>query len=207
MSCGNFNDGHVSGRSGECISDVVRKIIKAQHRAVRAEEDTCLTSCDQSIDDLLSDFERNRRRLRHNTIPFILFCKESCKPFVGSGVIQDRRGRSDRHFFKCIESPIFRAKNFVNGDENCVRLELLKPVRDHHHVPRDASDVESKGGGSHHHKHSCGCHSVCDFFDRHVEDFQATGVCITVDLRCFCAITCLDPITPLRARRRDEECD
>lgn len=198
MSCGNFSPSGV--QSGHCVADVVRRIVKAQHQAVEAEEDTCLTSCERSIEDLLTEFEPNRRRLRHNTIPFILYCKENCKPFIGSGVIR----RSNRSPFKCIESPIFRVKNFVKGSDSCVLLEILKPV---HTQPGQApsSDGKSVGsGGSGCSEPSCsGCGSVCGFFHgHHIDQFQATGICITVDLNCFCGITCLDPITPLRAPQR-----
>ncbi|MFD2130681.1 CotY/CotZ family spore coat protein [Pseudogracilibacillus auburnensis] len=196
----------------QCVKDVVRRIIRAQRRAVEAEEDTCFTSCDESIGELISPFEENRRRLRHNTIPFILFCREGCKPFIGSGVRRERRRRGERHAFVCEESPIFRAKSFVKGEEDCVRLELLRPVR-HHHGHREheeRGEHHDRKHGEHHHEHDKHCHrkTVCDFFpDREIRDFRATGICITVDLDCFCAITCLDPITPLRARRFDEDDD
>lgn len=212
MSCGcNTRDDDIRGtfRGDHCVTDVVRGIVRAQRRAHDAMEDTCFTSCDRSIDDLISPFEENRRRLRHDTIPFILFCKDGCKPFIGSGIIRERRRRSDRHTFKCIESPIFRAKSFVDGDENCVRLELLKPIEDDRDHERGEHGKHEERGGSHHdRKDHCDRKTVCDFFpDRDIEDFRATGICITVDLRCFCGITCLDPITPRRARLRDRDDD
>lgn len=192
MSCncsgsrGNFN-------GDDCVKDVIRKIIRAQRRAVEAEEDTCFTSCDRSIEELLSPFEENRERLRHNTIPFILFCKGNCKPFVGAGVRREHSRRSEREEFECFESPIFRAKSFVNGNEDCVRLELLVPVR---HRRNHEHEEE------HSHEH-CKGQSVCDFIPERTRNFRATGICITVNLDCFCGISCLDPITPLRARDED----
>lgn len=213
MSCGRGSCGNVGGSfdNEECVKDVVRRIIKAQRRAVEAEEDTCLTSCDQSIGELISPFEENRRRLRHNTIPFILYCKHTCKPFIGSGVRRERHGRDGRHVFVCEESPIFRVKNFMGSNEDCVRLEILLPVEHHGHREHDRHGDQSELSGKeerHHHGHSKDCKgsTVCDFFpDRRIRDFRATGICITVDLDCFCAISCLDPITPLRARRFEEE--
>src|SRR5699024_5964219 len=182
----------------DCIRDIVKNIVTAQHRAVEAEEDTCLTSCDRSVADLLSDFEPNRRRLRHNTIPFMLYCKDACKPFVGSGFTR-KRGK-----FSCIESPVFRVKNFAKGSNFCVLLEILKPI----HKTR-GGDGDGRGGDSAGHDSSSGsCCSkgICHHFPHKFENFKATGICITVDLRCFCGITCLDPITPERSTVRGGDC-
>lgn len=181
-SCNNNSVGSTKpSKQGDCIVNIVKDIVKAQHRAVEAEEDSCFTGCDRSIADLLSPAEDNRDRFRHNTIPFILTCKGNCKPFVGSGVHRVRRGNRD--FFDCVESPIVRAKSFVRGSDTCVRLELLVPV----------------GEGEHHDHHS-NHGSVCDFIPKNTRNFRATGICITVDLNCFCGISCLSPITPLPVR-------
>lgn len=198
MSCGgNFRERDdsfsPSRNSRDCITDIVRNIVKAQHRAVEAEEDTCFTSCDRSVADLLTDFEPNRRRLRFNTIPFMLYCKHTCKPFIGTGVIRKYDSSSDRTEFKCIESPVFRVKNFVRGSDHCVLLEILKPV-----FYRTPGSGDSTGSSS------CCQKNACSFFKYgDVRNFKATGICITVDLNCFCGITCLDPITPIRANLDD----
>lgn len=203
MSCGgsyrdrddSFSPSRGDRDHGDCIVNIVKNIVKAQHRAVEAEEDTCFTSCDRSVADLLTDFKPNRRRLRFNTIPFILYCKSTCKPFIGSGIIRKYDSSADRTEFKCIESPVFRVKNFVRGSDHCVLLEILKPV----YYRNTGSGGSDSSGGS-----SC-CHKdACDFFKYgDVRNFKATGICITVDLRCFCGITCLDPITPIRANIED----
>lgn len=185
-----------------CVTDVVRDIVKAQHRVAEALEDTCATSCEQSIEDLLSPARERPGRSRHNTIPFMLFCDQGCKPFVGSGVI-----KSDGRFFNCIESPIFRVKKFVRGSNSCAIIELLEPVRggrgDHGHGHKHGESGEANENNRHGDRHGrdrgsgCGCGgSVCNFFpnDR-VRSFRATGICITIDLDCFCGITCLEPIT------------
>lgn len=197
MSCGGSfrEESYSCGRDSEhCVTRIVKKIVKAQHRAVEAEEDTCFTSCDRSIADLLNDFEPNRRRLRFNTIPFILYCEGDCKPFIGSGIVRKHDSATGRSKFVCIESPVFRVKNFVEGNDHCAILEILKPVY--------YSDANGDGAKSRCHKR------VCDFFcPEDVRNFKATGICITVDLRCFCGITCLDPITPIRASLDErEEC-
>src|SRR5690625_3455167 len=108
-------------RSNHCVKDTVRKIIKAQVRAVEKDTVTCITSCERSINDLLSP-DRDRRP-RHTTIPFMLICKSSCKYFIGNGIVK-QFVNGDR-FFECIQSPVFKARGFVNGSNNCVKLELL----------------------------------------------------------------------------------
>lgn len=200
----------------ECVAGVVKKIVKAQDK-VAAEEsgrDCCSVSCERSIDQLLSPGSNRPNRNGNNTIPFVLFSKGKLKPFVGSGF-----RRPDGHFV-CIESPVFRAKKFVGPD--CVELELLLPVRgrrddvggdqgDHcncgqcrhcqeRRAGRDEHDrhVGSGHHGGHHHDHHNCRQFLCDFFNgQHIRNFRTTGVCITVDLNCFCAITCLDPIRPV----------
>jgi len=203
MGCNSCNNrGDVGGdfRGRNCVTDVVRSIVRAQRRAVEAEEDTCFTGCDRAIEELLSPFEENRERLRHNTIPFILFSKDCGKPFTGVGVRRRRDGGSDRRFFECIESPVFRVKSFVDNSDNCVRLELLTPVSRHHRGPGSNQGPDA----DRHHHDKCDSH-FCDFLPHHTHNFRATGICITVDLNCFCGISCLDPITPLRARGLNEE--
>lgn len=191
-NCGGCNNSVGSARpnTDHCVTDIVKGIVKAQHQAVEAEEDSCFTGCDRSIADLLSPYADNRERYRHNTIPFMLTCKRSCRPFVGSGVHKVRRG--EHRFFDCVESPVFRAKSFVRNSDTCVRLELLLPVQD---------------GGGHHHdgdkdKGCCsGQGSVCNYIPKNTHNFRASGICITVDLNNFSGISCLSPITPLPARR------
>ena len=109
------------------------------------------------------------------------------KPFIGSGIVNRDGNGGRREFFECIESPVFRVRDFTRGSDNCVVLELLAPV----HRRRE--------GEGHDHNHRASAHAnACDFFQgRRIHNFRSTGVCITVDLDCFCGITCLDPITPI----------
>ncbi|CDQ41058.1 MULTISPECIES: CotY/CotZ family spore coat protein [Virgibacillus] len=156
----------------DCICDIVRRIIDAQHEV--RNDCHCDSSCHTSIEQLRG----KKHGPRHTTIPFMLYDKCSCEPFIGSGV--SKTCSCHRHGFECIESPIFRAKHFAKGSKCCVNLELLLPISD---------GYETSTGH---------CSHACAFFpdDTRVTDFQATGVCITVDLSHFFAITCLDPITP-----------
>ena len=198
MGCNSCNNrGNIGGdfRGDNCVADVVKSIVRAQRKAIKAEEDTCLTGCDRSIEDLLSPVEKNRERRRHNTIPFMLFTKNEGKPFTGVGVRREHDGRSNRGFFECTESPIFRAKSFIADDGNCVKLELLIPIRDRRDGHGPNQNVEADRHC--HHKRD---DDFCDFLPRHTRNFRATGICITVDLDCFCGISCLDPITPVPAK-------
>jgi spore coat protein Z len=176
------NEVSESRNQRNCVAGVVKGIVKAQRHAEEVEEDTCLTGCDRSIDDLLSPREEDRHRRINDTIPFMLFCKDDCKAFFGSGV------RRRHHHFKCVESPVFKAKSFVDGSSNCVRLELLLPVRGEHHHGEHGEAHEAHSGHDHCKK------DVCDFFKDGVRNFRGTGICITVDLDCFCGISCLDPV-------------
>ncbi|WP_232824250.1 CotY/CotZ family spore coat protein [Paraliobacillus zengyii] len=161
----------------QCVCDIVQQIVDAQDE-VANNNNHCVTSCEQSIQQLLSP-QTQTVNGTNTTIPFILYCQD-CKPFIGNGVFQDELGKSGNTYFGCVETPIFRAKKFVEGSECCVKLELLLPV--------------TAGGST-----PCpGGRDVCDYFPGNsIKDFQSTGICITVDLNCFCSITCLDPITPL----------
>ncbi|MDC3426176.1 CotY/CotZ family spore coat protein [Aquibacillus sp. 3ASR75-11] len=172
----------------ECVCDVVREIVRAQD-AVTNNNDCCTTSCENSIRDLLSPSQVGNV---NTTIPFILYCKD-CDPFISSGVFQGELGESGNTFFGCVETPIFRAKKFVEGSDCCVKLELLLPVTE---------------GGSTPGPTESGVSDVCKFFPgRSVRGFQATGICLTVDLNCFCGITCLDPISPIPASQFPSEED
>ncbi|KGX89540.1 CotY/CotZ family spore coat protein [Pontibacillus marinus] len=157
----------------ECVCDTVREIVRAQDAV---EDNCCDSSCEQSINDLLSPTGGNGTA---TTVPFTLLCKGTCEYFIGKAIAEKPLGGSGGTFLDCLESPIFRAKNFVDEDECCVRLELLLPVTEGSSEPGSKKDI-------------------CDFFPgSSVRDLEATGVCFTVDLNCFCGIQCLPATTPL----------
>lgn len=171
----------------ECVCDTVRRIIKAQDE-VAGTDNCCSTGCEQSIRDLLSPTANGNGP---TTIPFFLYCKGDCDPFIGSGVFRQRIGQSQNFALRCVQSPIFRAKKFVDKGECCVQLELLLPVTEGGSTPGERGKT------------------VCSYFPGNsIRDLQATGICITVDLDCFCGIACLDPTTPIPAsefRMNEEE--
>ncbi|WP_394219377.1 CotY/CotZ family spore coat protein [Halobacillus trueperi] len=171
------------GKDNSCVRDVIKEIIKAQDEvAALMDNGCCDVSCDRSIRDLLSPAGETPR---NTTIPFILYCKD-CKPFIGSGVIRRQLMTNRSSYLDCLSSPVFRAKKFTN-DGKCVKLELLIP------------EPNGANGGAQA-VPSCKTKDVCDFFPGDtIRNLRASGICITVDLDCFCSITCLEPTTPLMA--------
>ncbi len=136
-------------------------------RILKAQEEVdecqCRVSCERSIRQMLAPNDCPPA----NTVPFTLTC--GCDLFFGKAAIYGKSGN-----FCLISSPFFKVKKV---DRNCCAvLELLWPTcngkpyegylkcKDHHSFP---------------------CH---DF-----NGFIGTGACITVDLSCFCSISCHKP--------------
>ncbi|RKQ32642.1 CotY/CotZ family spore coat protein [Oceanobacillus halophilus] len=129
-------------------------------------ENCCDTGCEQSIADLLGDTDTGNGL---DTVPIILYCAGDCKPFKGFGAERKvKNGEFGMH--PLVASFIFRVKSV--DDDNCAVLELL------------LKDGET-----------CGCDDLKDPCDQSTHDLEATGICITVDLDCFCHVTCLPAIS------------
>src|SRR5699024_12518690 len=129
--------------TGQCVTDEVRRILDAQRKAADESDYVCSTSCERSIDDLLSPSRRGQSR--HTTIPFMLTCIDGCSTFFGSGFTNSCHHRHQHHHFHCIESLVFKVRGFVSGSKNCARLEVLKPVyqqepREHDAMVDDCQD-------------------------------------------------------------------
>ncbi|WP_374724141.1 CotY/CotZ family spore coat protein [Calidifontibacillus erzurumensis] len=190
MSCGKGNHHHPIS-SGNCVCDVVRAIADAQNEV---EENVCDVSCERSIESLLDPAAANDL----NTVPFILYGKD-LNPFKGFG-IDFKRTKHNLHDpeFECIESYIFRVKTV--DDDCCAVLELLAFADDggrgdsgRGDSGRGDSGRSESGRGGHRHRDD---DSPCDQIDQQkLENLVATGICITVDLSCFCAITCLPAVS------------
>lgn len=173
----------------DCVCEVVRKIVASQNK-VADRNKHCSSGCENSIKQLLSPYSRNRNM--NTTIPFILFKKGSLKPFIASGVYKKgKKGCYHDTFFAALETPVLRAIRFI-PHSCCVEVELLQPVNAHG-IP-----LTHKGK------------KLVDFFKNkpphQTVDFKKTGICITLDLDCFCAITCLEPIRPLPRRYHSYPC-
>ncbi len=132
-----------------------------------AQSDVVENCCDVSCEKSIEDLLSPVAANDLDTVPFILFCEGDCKPFKGFGV------RKDNSDLECFESFIFRVKS-VDKD-CCALLELL-----------DTGDGNA-------------CKDPCDQFkgDVGTGDLTRTGICITVDLDCFCGISCLPAVSTM----------
>ncbi|GGA84946.1 CotY/CotZ family spore coat protein [Ornithinibacillus halotolerans] len=160
--------------SGHCVCDMVRKIVLAQNEAEENQNNCCTTGCEQSIEKLLSPTTVTDNG--PTTIPFLLYCKGDCDLFFARGV---RMNENTTTTFDCVETPIFKAKKFKH--DCCVELELLEVT---------SSGSQTIIPSPNHPQLECG------FLPSSANGLRETGICITVDLHCFCAIQCLDPTTP-----------
>ncbi|AZU64748.1 CotY/CotZ family spore coat protein [Neobacillus mesonae] len=162
-SCEGQHDGD---KKDSCVKEVLEAILKAQKKVSKMHREW-KSSCNESINELL---ERHKR-LKKNTIPFILY--SGCGPFKGTGVTT-LPGSPKKKKFVCVSSFIFRIKKL---DDNCAVLELLvfKPRKSKSNAHKD-------------------CYP-CSLIDlEFVEDLMKTGICIKVDLSSFCGITCLPAV-------------
>ncbi|ENH95918.1 spore coat protein [Gracilibacillus halophilus YIM-C55.5] len=133
-----------------------------------AQDDVLDQNCDISCNRSIQSLVSPGSGQGLDTVPFMLFDKKG-KPFKGIGVDIENNGRPE---FQCVESFIFRVSEV---DDCCAVVELL--VFDDDPTPGD---------------------DPCEQLDgEDVEDLERTGICITVDLTCFCAITCLPAVSVL----------
>lgn len=143
-----------------CVCNVLREIARVQSDI--STPDDCDTSCDRSISDLLGE-TNNRKGL--DTVPLILYCKDSCKPFKGYGARRGHIGIIESSFY-------FRVQKVK--DNCCAVIELLRDPRD---VDSSKKPINPKDPSTQRTKH-----------------LRRTGICMTVDLKCFCHVTCLPAI-------------
>ncbi|MGM8365037.1 CotY/CotZ family spore coat protein [Virgibacillus sp. W0181] len=173
----------MSCENSQCVCGIVREIVAAQDEVSNNNGNGCCsTGCEESIRELLSPTV-NGNNNGNDTIPFMLYCKGDCSTFIASGVRKlPLGGGASGTYFDCFETPIFKAKKFVEGDDGCcVQLELMRAVT-------EGGAAIDRGD------------EACDFFPGNSRRaIRATGVCITVDLNSFSGIACLDSCTPMSA--------
>jgi hypothetical protein len=144
-----------------CVCDILRDIVEAQNDVI---ENVCQTSCEQSINELLGEREPSNGL---DTVPIILYCRGTCKPFKGFGA---KRGNMLGEIGPMKASFIFRVKKVT--EDCCAVLELLRDPHDQHK-----------------------CEDLDDPCEQKTNNLENTGICITVDLDCFCSVTCLPAIS------------
>lgn len=158
----------------ECLL-VLKSILEAQDKVSRHH---CETSCNQSINELLG----KQKKMHKNTIPFILYGSEN-KPFEATGVTTYNCDCCDKEKFLTVNTFILKIKE-IKG--HCAILELLTFKSNHH----------ESGAGSESclHAHEDSCSPSCQLDGKNVKDLTGTGLCLNVDISCFCAITCLPAV-------------
>lgn len=77
-------------------------------------------------------------------------------------------GAHPRNIGKVVSSFYFRVKSV--SKDCCAVLELLRDPNDGNHNPHDP-------------------------VEQHTKHLRSTGICITVDVKCFCHVTCLPAIS------------
>lgn len=133
---------------------------------VDAQNDIVENCCDTSCDQSISDLlGETDPGSGLDTVPIILYCKDGCKPFKGFGAL--KKGRNSIGPIRA--SFIFRVKKI--DKDHCAVLELL------------LKDGEKTG-----------CEELKCPTDQDADRLRATGICLTVDLDCFCHVTCLPAI-------------
>lgn len=158
---------HGDHKNDGCVKEILESILHAQKKVNNMLD--CSNSCKQSINSLFED----KKKPSKNTIPFILYC--GCEPFKGTGVTTIY-GQHKEKKFACFSSFIFRVRDL---EHHCVVLELLafKPEKC---SMRDASATYC---------------SPCEQINgEKVENLIKTGICINVDISCFCGISCLPAV-------------
>lgn len=135
---------------------------------VDAQNDVIENCCDTSCEQSINDLlGESDPGNGLDTVPVILYCAGDCKPFKGFGA---KRGGTLGSIGEMKASFIFRVKTVT--DDCCAVLELL----------RDRNDPVT-------------CDHLKDPCDQLTADLENTGICITVDLDCFCHVTCLPAIS------------
>jgi len=132
-----------------------------------AQDDIKEYGCDTSCKQSINDLlgETNNGN-DLDTVPVILYNKDG-SPFKGFGANQKHRHHK---VGPIVASFIFRVKKV--DEDGCAILELL------------LSDEQD-----------CSCDHLKDPADQKTHDLEGTGICITVDLDCFCHVTCLPAIS------------
>lgn len=157
-----------------CVEEVLEKIVHAQKKASKCSCPDCDYSCKTSIKELLHP-NKSHSLPAKNTVPFILYTSKGM-PFKADGVFKFRCSCCNEIKFHCVSTFIFKVLKVKDG---CARLELLA----FHNHNDEQSHCDS---------HFC---SPCEQINhQNVEDLCPTGICINVDLSCFCAIQCLPAI-------------
>lgn len=181
MGCGRNEDVSDVRRHDNCICEVVRAIRRVQDIREDRDCDDCRTDCFLTpLGSLV-----NPSRQRANTRVFMLL-NEKGDPF--KAMFNERRRHHHHHHDRnasnegaghkdcnnCF-SVFFRVQNVF--DNCCATLQVLEPRDRHGH----RVNLFNHG--------KLDFDAICE-----VERFEATGSCVTVDLKCFCGVQCVKDV-------------
>jgi hypothetical protein len=153
-----------------CVCDILLDIVEAQEK-VDPTNGHCISGCSTALDELLGEHANTSP---YNTIPVSLICKGTCDYFIGRGALRNGSG------VDVYEAIAFRVVD-VDEDNYCATLELLQPVPTSlllNPVSTQTFKIQA-------------LFTLIDLFG-----YFNTGICITVDLNCFCGVTCHPATTP-----------
>jgi len=108
-----------------------------------------------------------------DTVPVMLICRGDCGYFIAKGIFKDLSTNS----LECFETPLFRVVNVSKEDGCTATLELLQAQTE------EGLPIFSNEGGV------CGSFPVGS-----IKKIIRTGICITIDLSCFCGMECLPAV-------------
>ena len=152
--------------TSNCVCDTLLAIVEAQEKVSPAA--ACTNSCSTAIQELVNGVVNGVA----DTIPVMLYCKGTCAPFVGQGLARDIVGGVlDTTPFEPVCGCIFRVVD-VDPETCCAVLEILTFA---------GAECPPAVGTT--------CLTGIDL----ATELLTTDVCITVDLNCFCGVTCIFP--------------
>ncbi|MBM7693007.1 spore coat protein Z [Peribacillus deserti] len=179
MSCGsNFE-------TSNCVCDTLLAIVEAQDQVNPETEANCSTSCNKSIIELLGGGKIGGGS-PFNTIPVMITSKSTGLPFVGIGFRREPKHKGTPYTqLVPFETTVFKAVD-VDAENCCAVLEILTTpclIEDRKHLAKENTLVGK-------------VQTIVGDID---EPLLSTGICITVDLSCFCSVTCLPATTVIKA--------
>lgn len=151
-----------------CVCDILLDIVEKQDKVSPA---SCASGCRTALHELCGQVQG----AMYTTIPVSLICRSTCDYFIGMGV---RRAPDTPTTRVAWESVVFRVID-VDPETCCATLELLQAYSVTNPVPDGQTKAQY-------------------LFSQITSDadYIHTGICITVDLDCFCGVECHPPVTP-----------
>lgn len=155
--------------NSNCVCDILLDIVEAQEK-VDPTNNHCVSGCSTALDELCGGPTSST----YTTIPVSLISKGTCDYFIGKGV---RRSGSGVNVY---EGVAFRVVD-VDPETCCATLELLQAAPVWYFIEPGTTQT-----------------AKAQFLFSGIDTFgyTNTGICITVDLNCFCGVTCHPATTP-----------